>query len=299
MNEKFSDAAPKTWYEPVPTPADFSEPDEVQWAATPLNPTHEKQWAMYAQFEQLFAHPYPNDVSPEFRELVEHDFLMGNASRETKNKAHYINWLNSHESHGMIAHRVMRASERAGDLHDLLDFVLTTDVRATEIAKLSVPYGYRMEYLPQLRQTVHNAIVAREGEILEQQPYGHMHVSPHFDDSHTSLVGILATYQRDVGHILAADEVVTVTERQALAIRVDAASGFDSNIKNALEHGSEKTRLRQIEKIEAMIQHDEPKEYMVPLSATFFAHRPKIASAEAIKSGRVDATLAKLALQSK
>lgn len=203
--------------------------------------------------------------------------MAGRAYRETMNMAHYDEWMNSHWGHGHAAHEIIKHSEEAGIAPaKLLDFVCENDIQSTELAKLSVLYGYRIEYIPELRNIIDQTILDRGGTLLRGLPYGHIHVAPHRSDDSDHLSGILATYQHNIGQTIADDGTpVIITERQALAIRTDTASGFSQDLHQRIMSQNKHVSAAAMEEVKQFIQDDLNEKFMVPLSLTVFAHREK------------------------
>lgn len=268
---------PISWYERSQTPEWFRELEPSPWAATPPYPYTGHQNMVNLELEKLFNTPYPEDTPLPFSELVMADFLAGRAHRETTNAGHYAQWLREHDSHGPRAHEIISRSDELGiEPSKLLDFIRESSIQAIELAKLSVPYGYRMEYLPQLRTEVDLLIRERGGALLEAQPYGHLHANLHRSEDFRTLNGILATYQRNIGRLDADDGTpIVITERQALAIRTDEASGFPADLREQLTDGQIEVSEEAMKNVEQFIQHDTGEKFMVPLSLTVFAHREK------------------------
>lgn len=265
------------WYECSQTPEWFREPTATPWAATPLHPFTPHHNEVDAQIERLYGEPFPDDVPAEFQELVYTDYLAGSAYRGTTNMAHFDEWLRTHVSHGPLAHEIIKRSE-AIDIEPsmLLDFVCENDIQATELARLSVPYGYRLEHVPELRAEIDRVLVGRGATLLVDQPYGHIHTPLHRSDNFHHLRGILATYQKDIGRLQANDGApIVVTERQSLAIRTDKDSGFPRSLHDKLANGRAEVSADAMAEIEEFIQNDSSEKFMVPLSMTVFAHREK------------------------
>lgn len=271
---------PTSWYERSQTPESFRDLEPFPWASTPLHPHSNHQRMIGLEIEKLFLNPYPENIPMEFQGIVYTDFLSGRANRETMNQAHFDAWLKSDtsEGHGAVAHEVMQRCEEVGiESSKLLDFICENTIQATELAKLSVPYGYRIEYIPELRAEIDRIIIDRGGILLLDQPYRHIHVTPYrHPENMRNLYGILATYQRDVGRIQADDGTrIIVTERQALGIRTDELSGFPRDLYDKLTDGQIEISKETEDEIEGLIQADTNQEFMVPLSLTVFAHREK------------------------
>lgn len=276
MSNEMSPSRRKTWYEDVQTPDYFQEPDTVPWAATPLHPIATQQNSVHMAIEGLYAHPYPHDAPESFQELVLTDYLAGRAHRETVNASHFMKWLETHDIHDQLADRMIRnAAEPGSSPIGLLQFVCTTNIQATELAKLSVPYGYRLQYVPALRAAVDVAIREMNGEARRDTQYSRLHVTPHFDENGESS-GILATYQRGVGSVSDNNgEVILIKERQVLAIRTDEHSSFPQELRDDIESIGIVRQKRALSKVAEFIQADTPEDFMVPMSMTVFAHRLK------------------------
>lgn len=295
-------ATRRTWYENVPVPEGFTEPDAISWAATPLHPYSEHQKQVHEQIEYLFAHPYPADTPKEFSDLVAFDYMAGSAHRETVNYSHFMHWQTTYpEEVAGRADLIDRAQQSGNCPRELLDFVLTSSVQATELGKMTIPYGYRLEQLEAFRGEIVDSIIERNGELLDEQPYSRMHVSPHFTDD-GSLRGLIATYQRHVGRVLdEKSELVTITERQALAIRVDEASGFPRDLYQSLSSTDEKKRVAALKTVEEeYVATDSAEKFMVPLSVVTFAHHEKVKKVEAsIDTSKLRQHMAELVLKEK
>ncbi|HEU0266056.1 MAG TPA: hypothetical protein VFQ70_00325, partial [Candidatus Saccharimonadaceae bacterium] len=264
MSFEYSRDKRKSLYDTARTPKEFEEPDVVPWAATPLDPIREQQDAVHAAFEVLYRHPFLGPPT-EFGDLIEKDFFAGRAYRETVNMAHYREWLRRGGSHTEFEEMIIAKSHEPGvSPTELLRFVCESDIQATELGKLSVPYGYRLGQVPVLRAKVDTAIAAVGGRPLVGESYTHIRIAPHFDDKNdNALVGLLVTYQREVG--LVPEKSVSVKERQALGIRVDKESGFPQDLRIELEltafdgRRAAQERMRAAMKsVEQYIQDDEP-----------------------------------------
>lgn len=258
-------------------PEGFIEPDTISWAATPLDPYSEHQHEVHGQLEQLFAQPYPDDTPQEFSDLVTFDYIAGSARRETVNYSHFMAWQREHPEEAADHGDIIANAQRSGSCpRRLLDFVRNSSVRSTELGKLSLPYGYRLEKLAEFRDEMKDIVAERSGELLVDQPYGHMHVAPHYTDD-GKLRGMLATYQRDIGRVLDRNaEIITITERQALAIRIDDASGFPRDLYHDIASRDKKRYEAALARVEnEFIQTDAADKFMVPLSLVMFAHRKK------------------------
>lgn len=276
----------KSWYATnTELPPSFAEPDGLAWAPTPLLPYSDHQRLVHASFEELYRHPYPTTTPELFCELVSTDYLSGTARRETTNTGHYTSWLPSYKKHSPETDELIAHAERPfEDSKQPLDFIRRETIAATELAKLTVPYGYRLEYVPEMRRAVDEAVLAAGGILIDQREYENIHLAlgavesdPQDINSRLRSPGMLATYKRHRGIVEADDGTpIIITERQAIGIRLDKESGLPDEYRAPILNGNITTRQEFMEKIKReFIQSDVNAEFVVPLSTTIFAHREK------------------------
>lgn len=126
---------------------------------------------------------------------------------------------------------------------EVLYFLQKTCMRSAEVAKVTHPYGYRINIVSDARKAIASAVDRYNGVIYPRAvtPYERFH----FDDKG------LVTYKRRIGHVF--DDKgrrIYIIERQSAAIH--NATGLD---------------------IEDMVQQDADAQEIIPLSTMWYAAR--------------------------
>ena len=287
------------------TPEWFVEPrdtsDYFAGEPTPMNPyldadvkKHQADVAaaLYALTSERAA---PEGTPAGVIEMVEHNFMHSQFRLDATNYKSYGEMLDKNETLRGLELTLMNEAARGKAIPaELLHLLIYTQLDSTELGKVTHPYGYRIEHVPELRQRVAAAIIENHGRLHPAiTPYRDIKLHPHYtlDDENyhkdfslnQQLHGMVATYKHDLGWIeLDGGRQINIVERQTAAIRIDEASGFDQEIArkmHAFEPCNDTTwreRLAResgcLDHIESAIQHDVSEDYFIPLSTVIYAY---------------------------
>lgn len=286
-------------------PPDFHEHrdrDTPPWEPTPgdrsLVPNHQRE--VEAQLEQLVTVYAPEELPDEAKWLAYSDYYAGNARRETENKGSYGEWLTSTDSELLSDPGLLEIEQKIGYgtacPDELLHFMQHTSLKSIELAKLFHPYGYRMQYVPEMRQRIDEGIKDCGGYLLEESSeeegmdkYRNIDFMKVVVPMNQKFVGYLVKYKRDIGGVIHKNgHPIRIVERQLAGLRLDRYSDLPFDIykkvsqRTSMVHAVENWEGRMLEEtglkefVEADIQSDTAADYLIPLSTTVFAYNTQL-----------------------
>lgn len=277
------------------------------YGAMPSNPyadeaIRQRQREIHTEFRRLYG--FTKGIVPDgVAAMMQSDYDINEERRSIKNFDAYMTWLNTHQPTSQEIQQSLAYMERGKALVDeLVDIGLQTNIESVELAKVTHPYGRRLEHVYPMREDVMRATENHGGVVYPSiTPYRSIHIHP-FTSYHTGsagmvgeLQGFIASYKRDIGHIATDDPSVQlrIVERQIAGFRVDEASGFpqekiqhllDSRADIHNEHSEAFDRhMRESGVrgfIEKAIQTDSLDAYVIPQSTTIFAYREALSPEE-------------------
>lgn len=287
------------------TPEWFVEPkDHADYFAgepTPMNPyldadVKRHQADVTASLSELASERAAPEGTPAgIVEMIEQNFLYSQAGLPAANHKSYGLMLEKNAPLRDLELSLMHEAARGKAIPaELLHLLIYTPLDATELGKVTYLYGYRMQYAPELRQRVDDAIIENYGHLHPDiTPYRDIKLHPHYtlnDENYhkdftlnQQLHGMIATFKHDLGWIdLENDRQIKIVERKTTGIRIDEASGFDQGIArkmHAFEPCNDTTwrdRLAResgcLDHIESAIQNDVSDDYFIPLSTVIYAY---------------------------
>lgn len=324
---------PRTWYNDTPpaSTTGFRGVETIPYAATPLYPHNELQRRIEEDVHQLYVTPHPEDIPATFVDLVELDYERNRTQRNEKNYKHFVNYYTNTTDAPELAHDVLQAS-LLGEASPamLLNFLVRSkDLKAIELAKISMPYGYRLDEYTAMRHDVQQSIEAYpDGFYAPDESFSHIHeqlnfehTTQGFNQNAKSLPGVLMTYRRHLGAVSSDSSTVIVEERQSLAVRLDEAGGLNDYLNQRArdEYGDkfEYQTIDYVEKLQTQLQSRDPAQldaahmrlstlvqeqpelpFLVPLSAVVFAYRHEPERTKTENQEIVTRCIAQLALRS-
>ena len=287
------------------TPEWFVEPkDHAEYFAgepTPMNPylddaVKQHQSDVAASLSELAGERAAPEGTPAgIIEMIEQNFLYSQAGLPAANHKSYGLMLEKNVPLRGLELSLMHEAARGKAIPaELLHLLIYTPLDATELGKVTHPYGYRMQHVPELRQRVDDAILENFGQLHPDiTPYRDIKLHPHYtlnDENYhkdftlnQQLHGMIATFKHDLGWIdLDNGRQIKIVERKTTGIRLDPASGFDQDIAQKMHafkpSNDRKWRERLahetgcLDYIETALQHDVSDDYLIPLSTVIYAY---------------------------
>ncbi len=276
LPEGFSEVLDREDYLPYePTPIENIQLNPYYHDGSPLQ---QHQQSIRRSHDILYAHP-PLDhtgavlVPGHIQDIVDIDRVVGQARRNMENMNSYADWVEPvrqsmvHwsetsdkyiEDSSVLFEKVntelLNNDVTLIDLHskfltgrlrpnEVFYFLLSTSIRAAELAKVTHPYGYRIDVVSDAREAIVDSVVEYGGVIYPRviTPYERFH----FDDKG------LVTYKRRIAHVLDNDNRhIYVIERQSAGL---------NNLTEA--------------EAEGLIQQDADIHEIIPLSTMWYAAR--------------------------
>ena len=296
-----STATDRRTFETRPLPVEFHEPDTNRTDYLPYEPTpaglfapcekikaelRDHQDEVDRQFDILFAHA-PADIPEGLKEAILTDYLAGEAQRRIKNLESYRTWGDEDK----VKYQEEETALLLGTItpNQTILLLQQSELQSAELAKVTHPYRYRMEYVELARSDVRSAIESRGGAMYPSVgSYRKIGFQPDVETdvnlSEMMLNGFRVTYKREVGHVTREDDRrVFIIERQSAAIRIDeAATDLDPTIAQELRKvshvGNRDAWLEAVNKktnyetyFENAIQEDTTANYFIPLSTMWYA----------------------------
>lgn len=310
-----------------PLPANYREPcsDNPRikpHGSVPAHPfrdeeTKQQQREMLAGFNILYRTP-PKNVPKSFVRVMVDDFVINEERRKMDNYQGYMAWKALDEPVPEDLEEPLEYFEKGQATEsEILSILQRTKLRKGEIFKVSHPHGYRMEQLQPARDELDEAILEHGGVIYPTvTPYRSIDVLPRVEyvpnehgDIRQRLIGFIVKYKRDYGKVPVehSEEIIHLVERQIAAYRVDADSGFDQTVLQAMHDFSDnyhkrirwedthnphlKSRLRRTgcwSFIENAIQTDSLEDFVVPISTTVYGHKELPSKSKALGRKMID-----------
>ena len=281
----------------VDAPAWFREPGAElgyrPWQHTPLRPysghviPHQK--GLYDAFEALTDSPQPPTLDEGITRLVHMDFMMGNARRQTECAANFGAWIASHSDEydaieadpeqRWLLHEAMTGHAHPAGLLKIM--ASAPSLKSLDLQVLTMPYGYRSQYLQAMRQEMKQALEAVGGEYFDQPIDVRLpKIASHPLEIYTDTMdrrGLLVTDKRQVGRYLPegeSDKTVRIIERRTYVIDADPKQGYSSDALAGLHsRDSSDTYVAATHYINELIDTDSP--LVIPTSVMVYACRPK------------------------
>jgi hypothetical protein len=223
-------------------PAGFREPD----GTCPYEPTpallNTEENPLYTQAEHrqsikrkaygvLFDEYAPKDVPENVKEMVLHDYCIGDARRILKNHCSFLKWQSCEQALSPELETVWNKLLLgvASPSENLL-FMKHTSLESSELTRVIHPYGYRMEHVDAAREVLTKAIEAQDGVLIPvgSALYKRIDIQPNVScngNGEARLNGFLVTYKKDIGFVECADKLIRIIERQSAAIMLNDISG--------------------------------------------------------------------------
>lgn len=262
--------------------------------------------------DPLFSEYAPDDIPMNIRSMIELDHIVGRMHRETKNIHAWYDW---EERNDILSGELEPIKERVltgqATPYESLLLLSQTNLRSVELTKVTHPYGYRMEYVADARQSIEEAFyyLSDRGVLSIYRPdmsYRKISIEPNISISGgeldprrinidglevvtgsndvvsvSGLNGFLVTYKRDIGSINRHDgRRIKVVERQSAAFRLDnGVKDLNQKIINKIIESAEDRNYAEgwIDEsgarglIEQSIQNNVDADYLVPLSTMTYA----------------------------
>ena len=259
-----------------------------------------------AEFAKLFEYPPAIlEVPDDFKSLLVDNYIINVERRRMINFENFAKWRQDNPvANELIEPAVKRVEEGRAEMGDVLDVGLFTDLSGgLEVGRITHPYGQRIEHVPIMRMHVAAAIHERGGELEPvDNLYRSLKIEPktnEFDE----LTGFIVRYKHDIGFIeKQPGEVLRIAERQVAVYRTDEASGFPSDIIQAMNAAKEIKNQNKTKNssdyfdwtnysderftsllestgchgfVERIVQSDEIENFIVPESTTIFCYTEK------------------------
>lgn len=301
----------RSWYydNPPTRPEAFNDTYSSS-QPVPLDPYHPDAIAAHgpiqANLEKLINAPHPADTPHIFTEVVRYNFVASQQINSLVNYEHYERWrraggeseiANDAYSQGVVKKAQLGQASR----EELIDLLQGSSLAATELYRLAVPYGHRLDQVAAERKKIRTMIEDYGGEVTGAEPYTHVHLQ--FVDGRqasryrgkdanfeallmgkreiakSEVGGILVTYKRRIGVIGQGDDTITIKERQVVGIRVDERSDLPKNLRGLFAYPYDGANNQEINAYRELllnnfIQTNMAAKFIVPLSVTAYAHKP-------------------------
>lgn len=269
------------------------------WQHTPLDPyssdVRGHQIELGDAFYQLAVTPPPELQDTGLEQLVSLDFLAGMTLRETRCKENYNDWVQNHpeelvalRSDSVMEWLIGEGLAGHGSARGQLEILRRApSLKSLDLQVLTTPFGYRSQYLPEMRSELYEALQAvgatvySEPQWLDKKP-PKIAVDPTCPvNSELYPRGLLVTFKRkiaeldDVSH---EDASIAVIVREAWLVPTHIGSGFPRDILDTMRREPSWESLDQMKPFAAQVQelvvhmitHNEG---VIPLSVATFATR--------------------------
>ena len=271
----------------VPTFDEMTDTEHWAFEASPL------EWGdvrYHFEFDGQIADLILTHAPEGIRDSVKNAILMNYMSSKARliqnNNEAYLDMLS--RSQGTFGSDQLEVLDKAkagfASPNELFRLMKETDLVSLELAKLTHPYGIRMQHAPVMYERI--ADVLEENfepeQLFPEEPtiirfFPHDLATDHF---------IFTTKD-----IVASNDTLTVIERRAFALQIDEKLGFDSAIRAKIERLSSlinnkesKTGYKKWKKntivvsgLQKRIMHDLEQDnlpdYILPVSTVFYTYR--------------------------
>ncbi len=256
----------------------------TSWAPTPYGIdrlTAKKQRHVADQLQARSSRHIPPHLPPHIAKLVQLHVIArfheraadNNMSRDTRLKKDF------NDVSPELLRYYHRGERGIATPYQLLKVRQAFGFRSIELARLTHPFGRRIEELVPMRRAVNIGLVALNAHFLQDQPTYHVingdqgvSVNPFIQD------GLLMTRERRIADF---HDGTQVKERSSFILRIDAESGFDHTIARkirTIDTSNNKKWLQEVETITdfGTIAHNllETNNFdaAIPLSTTTYAY---------------------------
>lgn len=262
----------------------------LEWGATPLTAIGRPdvsvmQARVFDELESRTTKSTPADVPKVLQDFVLHSFMNRFHERALHNQISYSERLKT--DFDGIDRRMLEMHERAvtgnADPAELLAVRREFGLRSIELARLTHPYGERIEQLDRMRHAVEYGILANDGIVFTSEEdqdvkYKIRSLSRDIEAPNEMNYGFLMTRRRKIG-IEGND--THVQERSSFVVRTDEAGGLDPVLVKELKKiklSQDETWLNdisaaiQLEQIIPVLLKDDNFQTIIPLSTTVYAY---------------------------
>jgi hypothetical protein len=262
----------------------------LEWGATPLTTIGRQDVAsmQLRVFDALIDRTEksaPIDVPDELRQFVLHSFMNRFHGRAQNNQISYNERLK--QDFNNLDPLVLKMHERAITGHatpaELLIVRREFGLRSIELARLTHPYGDRIEQLDRMRGAVEYGILANEGNVFDSEDdqdvrYKIRSLSRDAETPEAIKHGFLMTRRRKIG---IEGEDTHIHERSSFIVRMDKAGGLDPELVSEMSKVKLTKDETWIEDIAAAVKLEEiiPAllkknnfHTIIPLSTTVYAY---------------------------
>lgn len=262
----------------------------LEWGATPLTTVGRPDVAsmQLRVFDALIDRTEksaPIDVPEELRQFVLHSFMNRFHGRAQHNQISYNERLK--QDFSGLDPVVVKMHERAitgqATPAELLVVRREFGLRSIELARLTHPYGERIEQLDRMRHAVDYGILANGGIVFESEEdqdvkYKIRSLSRDAETPEEIKHGFLMTRRRRIG--VEGDDT-HIHERSSFVVRMDEAGGLDENLVNEMRKvklTKDETWIKdmsaavKLEEVIAALLKEDNFHTIIPLSTTVYAY---------------------------
>jgi hypothetical protein len=209
------------------------------WGPTPIRPTDPRiqtqQRFVRRQAETIFDNHVPDFISPEFLEFMKLSYFSREATRATKNMSSFISRLVNLSD--ITDPEILAVIERMYLGHvtpsETMDGADALQLSSTEIAKLGVYFGYRLEHRAPMMNEITQAVVDKGGVVYDTPKETFEILMP--DTGVTGMdrlsIGIMMARQLDFAEL--GDNRFFV--RDSFNVRLDDGSEIDPKVTSRLK----------------------------------------------------------------
>lgn len=209
------------------------------WGPTPIHPADPRiraqQRFVRRQAETIFDNYVPDFISPEFLEFMKLSYFSREATRASKNMSSFISRLV--DPSDITDPTVLAIIERMYLGHvtpsETIDGAEALQLSSTEIAKLGVYFGYRLEHRAPMMDEITQAILDKGGRVYDTPKETFEVLMP--DTGVTGMnrlsIGIMMARQLNFAEL--GDN--RFFERESFNVRLDDGSEIDSRIIETLK----------------------------------------------------------------
>lgn len=262
-----------------PTPGRFANIDNPEIAKNQALVRFQAQIALHAlYFRPSFADPENDSYVPGLHDFVETVYESREAERGTNNVNSFNDMLcDPDDIDSKIKDKLERARFGSARPDEILELMDELGMGSAELAKLTHIWGYRLEYLGDMREQVKQAIEDKFGEVYARPAtkYGIIAIDKSTFNGSYRLNAIAMKRKTLVGRV----DNTAVYERTTFIVRIDKKSRIDREVASYLKsiNSDDTSELisrimkdgRLVEEARRLVAMDD-LDSVVPMSTTIF-----------------------------
>lgn len=273
-----------TWRAQLGAIVEPDRPGYVPWEATPGKTIARVQTGVDDRaFMELDSRLLPPYINPEDKsyvanldKFVDMIQLSDGARRDTKNSASYASKLvDAAGASPELQAKLARGELGTATMPEVFELINGLGMESAELARLTHPYGYRLEYLEAMRREAQNSIIYCSGQLYDNPDVKYkiiaLDTSVTLDDFLSMAIAMKRT--NAVGWVGDTD----VYERSTFIVRLDDASHFDQAVAKHLKSIPAETGKNEMmqygrleEEAKRLLAADDI-ESVIPISTTVYA----------------------------